>query len=348
MESVIDPPNEYTLPGDYVIHKVTTALSETVDYSNGLLGIRDLWSDTEGEDVTVAVLDTGCFNHPDLEGAIVDAKDFTRSAIGWDDFVQHGTWCAGFIGARANGVGVIGVAPKCKLLIGKVLNDSGSGTRESIVAGLEWAAESGADIISLSLGGPSMGEHARQVYARIGSAKDKYLFAAAGNSGDPNQVDFPARWPESICVGAVDKDGKPTRFSNKGPRVDIWTYGVDMLSTIPRGYGTMSGTSMATPQAAAVAALALSYVRKRSGVIAGHEAMRKVMRDTAKNGIISPSDLIKAIGASPAQTRRKVLALGAMKIYTPALPTDDAGIVFDDDAAKAEFVTQMQSFGKTE
>jgi subtilisin len=334
---------QWSLPPDYEIQKVTTALSETVDYSLGKLGVKAVWGDSEGEGVTIAVLDTGCFPHPDLDGAIVAAKDFTGSPMGASDFVGHGTWCAGMIAARANGVGVIGIAPKCKLLIAKVLNDSGSGRADWIAAGIDWALENGADILSLSLGGPDLGPQARASYRRFVAANGRSIFAAAGNAGNPLEVDFPARWEESICVGAVDKDGIPTRYSNKGPRVDIWTYGSEMLSTIPRGYGTMTGTSMATPQAAGVAALAVSYARKKGVGIANYEAIRKLMRDTAKDGIIVPAEIIKLIGTPPKAKRRKLLDLGVLQIYAGGDTADDAGVVFQDDIAKASFLAQVAS-----
>lgn len=346
-----DPQNPYELPGDVVLTKVSTALSETVDYSLGLLHIPDLHKQTMGEDVLDAVLDTGYYPHPDLDGGVIKAVDFTNSPIGPDDYVSHGTWCLGMIGARANGVGVIGIAPKCSLLSGKVLNDSGSGNVQSILAGVEWADSEGADVISMSLGGPDLGPELHQALIRFLKRRpDRAVFCAAGNSGVPDDVDYPAKYPESICVGAVDKNGVPTRFSNKGNRVDIWTYGVDMVSTTPRGYSTMSGTSMSTPQAAGVYTLMLSYARKRGGTIGGYEMARKIMRETMAGGVIVPGEALKRIMAPVVAppSRRKVFSLGGIEIYSPPLATDDAGIVFATAESKTDFLAQVALIGKAE
>jgi len=288
----------------FTMERVVKALSETYDWSLQFLGIPEAWKLAKGAGVTVAILDTGCdLNHPDLQGAIADYARFAPSGFpDVEDRVGHGTWCAGMIGARANGVGVCGVAPDCKLLIGKVLGDDGSGSEQSIAAGVSWAMSKGADIISLSLGGPMMSNSTRAKFQSFVRQPEHFAFGAAGNDGNKTDVDFPAKWPELICVGAVDKAGNPTDFSNGGPRVDIWAPGYQMLSTIPGGYGRMSGTSMATPEAAAIGALALSKHRAHGGNsdLQTTEQMRDHLKKTAKHGVIGPADLLNAIDVSPA------------------------------------------------
>jgi len=304
----------------YEAQAVTTALSEVQDWSIAFLGIPELWKKTQGEGVRVAVLDTGCdLEHPDLQdGAIVGFRDFTSSLWGARDRQGHGTWCAGMIGARANNVGVRGVAPKCELLIGKVLGDDGSGSEAGILAGVEWAAAQGAHIISMSLGGPQMSNRLRDAIRAFVSQDHRFVICAAGNDGRDNSVNYPAVWDETIAVAAVDKNGKLTAFSSRGPQVDIAAPGQDMLSTVPQSagrYAKLSGTSMATPVVAGVAAVCLSKHLKQ-GAHNGLENYKQLLAHLAKTavdagtpgrddsygyGIISPGKLLDAIGA-PAVT----------------------------------------------
>lgn len=256
---------DYTLPGDWQIRAVPHALSEVVDWGQTWLGIDKLWGQTEGDGVKIAILDTGCdLDHPDLDGAILDFQDFTGSPIGARDVAGHGTWCAGYIGARrGNNIGVVGVAPKSKLLIGKVLGDNGSGSDHQILNGIRWADDHDADIISMSLGGPAPMEAVRQAIVEFCSKRaGRFVFCAAGNDGHRRDtVGYPGRYGEVVSVAAVDKSGKLTSWSSYNENVTIAGPGLDMLSTIPTasgGYGVMSGTSMATPCVAAVGALALA------------------------------------------------------------------------------------------
>src|SRR5262249_41715073 len=121
------------------IESVLTALAETVDWGLSAYHIPDHWKATRGQNIKVAILDTGIDEaHPDLAAAIDDARDFTRSRFGPVDQNGHGTHTAGTIAARQNDVGVIGVAPECRLLVGKVLGDDGSGSADLVAAGIDW------------------------------------------------------------------------------------------------------------------------------------------------------------------------------------------------------------------
>ena len=293
------------------------ALTETVDWSINFLGIPSLWKQSEGEGVVVAVLDTGCdVDHPDLQGAIAGARDFSGSLWGVRDRNAHGTWCVGMIGARANDVGVRGIVPKCKILVGKVLGDDGSGSEEAILAGIEWAAAQGAHIISMSLGGPSMSERLHDAIRAFVSQPHRFVVCAAGNDGRNNSVNFPAKWEETVAVAAVDENGKLTSFSSRGPEVDIAAPGANMLSTVPMtagAYAKMSGTSMATPVVAGIAAACLSKHLKDGGST-GLETWKDLqahLRKTARDagpigpdvgygyGIIDPAKLLDAISVVP-------------------------------------------------
>lgn len=226
-----------------------------------LLGVPEVWQSTMGEGVKVAVLDTGVQqDHPDLKDAIVGVKDFTGDGIA--DVGGHGTHCAGMIGARppAGGDGFVGIAPRSQLLIGKVLGNGGSGSYGGIAAGIDWAVEQDADIISMSLGGSSTHP---VLFEAVHSAlaKGKLVICAAGNEGSlyQNSVGYPGKYGSVITVGAHDKNGNRTGFSSAGGEIDFLAPGEDILSTYIGGsYARLSGTSMATPFVAGLSALVVS------------------------------------------------------------------------------------------
>lgn len=203
------------------IEAMYTALAETVDWGLAAYHVPDHWKSTRGQGVRVAVLDTGLdMNHPDLAGAVDDACDFTDSPRGAADGQGHGTHVAGTIAARQNEQGVVGVAPECRLLVGKVLGDDGSGTSEQVARGIDWAVAAGADILSLSLGSPDASTAIKTAIERA-VAEGKFVICAAGNEGRDDAVNYPAKWESTIAVGAVDRLGQSARFSSRGPEVDV-------------------------------------------------------------------------------------------------------------------------------
>jgi len=211
------------------------------------------------------VLDTGCaVLHPDLKDQLLDAVDFTNSKVGPADTNGHGTHCCGVIAAQRNKVGIVGVAPDAKLLVGKVLGDGGAGSVDTIVKGIEWAVSKKADIISMSFGA-HVSDKRLQKAIEYAYSKNVLLIAAAGNEGPgPQTVGYPARYPQVMSVAAIDPNRKVAKFSSRGPEVDIAAPGVDILSCYPpKNYAKLSGTSMATPFVAGVVALLLSYDRAK-------------------------------------------------------------------------------------
>jgi len=327
----------------FTVHEVLVSLAETIDWSLKLFGVPDAWQSTQGEKVRVAVLDTGIDeNHPDLVDAIDDARDFTRSPHGPIDVNGHGTHTAGTIAARQNDVGVVGVAPKCRLLIGKVLGDSGAGDGAGVAAGIDWAADSGADLISMSLGSPAPDERIALAIERAVS-KGKFVIAAAGNSGRQNDVGFPARWKgrpneqrDTIAVAAVDRDGRVARFSSRGPEVDIAAPGVDITSTYKGGgYATLSGTSMATPFVSGVVALSIAIHRQTlqpktplRTMSQLREHLNRTARDAGKighddaygAGLIDPASMLAREDNTDA--RRPLLDFVGIQIFSPAREGD--------------------------
>jgi subtilisin family serine protease len=298
---------EFSLPPYTVTTSSRKKLRDRVDWSLRMLHIPGrVWKETKGAGIKVAILDTGYSNgHPDLQKAVSAYRDFTGDGI--YDRSGHGTHVAGIVGARANKMGIVGVAPKCKLLIAKVLNNQGHGRTDWIVNGIKWAADQGADIISMSLGSNSP---MRGIKRAINSLpKDTFVVAAAGNSGPRiNTVNYPAKYDMVISVGAIDRKKKVTNWSSRGAAVDVVAPGDNIVSCFPRrAIASMSGTSMACPIVAGIMALALAKHRKHGGatpinnqqdmldhLIKSCVDLGKKGKDTNYGyGLVSPNRLLK-------------------------------------------------------
>ncbi|WP_436850527.1 S8 family peptidase [Streptomyces griseoloalbus] len=251
----------------------------SLDTSVAQIGTPKAWAaGYDGKGVTIAVLDTGVdATHPDLKGQVAQSKNFT-SAPDAGDKVGHGTHVASIAagtGAKSGGT-YKGVAPGAKVLNGKVLDDSGFGDDSGILAGMEWAAAQGADVVNMSLGGMDTAE-VDPLEAAVNklSAEKGVLFAiAAGNEG-PQSIGSPGSADAALTVGAVDDKDALADFSSTGPRLgdgaikpDVTAPGVDITAASakgndiakevgekPAGYMTISGTSMATPHVAGAAAI---------------------------------------------------------------------------------------------
>lgn len=225
--------------------------------------LPDAWKHTKGEGVRIAILDSGCdLDHPDLKNNLLPGKNFINPKKPPQDDNQHGTHVAGIIAAEHNDIGMVGVAPKAKIIPIKVLDKNGNGSLSSVAEGIRFALSAKADIISMSLGSPRKLQQVRkaiQLAARHGVP----TFVAAGNAGKTKDVFFPAAYPETIAVGSIDENFDRSAFSNTGENLDFMAPGGKIFSTVPDDwYAILSGTSMACPFAVGVAALVLSYARK--------------------------------------------------------------------------------------
>ena len=228
-----------------------------------MTNIPDVWESSTGENIVVAVLDTGVdLDHPEFGGRLVEGTNFAYPGKAPEDINGHGTHVAGVIAASKDEQGLTGVAPEASIMPIKVLFDNGFGFMSSVISGIRYAAKQGVDIINLSLGGRS-GSPALQEALEFASKKGSLVVMAAGNSSGESPV-YPAAYASDygIAVGAVDKSRQMTWFSNRAGDSEI-SYvtapGSSIFSTVPGGYAEKSGTSMAAPHISGVAALVKEY-----------------------------------------------------------------------------------------
>ena len=250
-----------------IAQKMGTANDPSISQQWGLSKInaasdtgQSAWDITKGStDIKTAVLDTGIFkDHSDLAGRVILEKDFTGSSNGPSDSDGHGTHVAGSIGAIANNnVGIAGVSYSVSILNGKVLDNTGSGTYANIASGIMWAADNGAKVINLSLGGSSASQTLKDA-VDYATGKGSVVVAAAGNSGTQTVL-YPANYPNVISVAATDSNDAKPSWSNYGNSIDVAAPGVSIYSTYKDGgYATYSGTSMATSYVSGAAVLVWS------------------------------------------------------------------------------------------
>lgn len=220
------------------------------------------WDTSTGDSIKVAVIDSGIdYNHPDLSDNYAGGYDFVNNDNYPMDDNGHGTHVAGTIAALDNTDGVVGVAPQASLYALKVLGADGSGSYSDVITALEWCEDKGIHVTNNSYG--SSGDPGTTVKEAFDNSYATGLLhvAAAGNSGNRrgtgDNLIYPARYDSVIAVAASDDSDRRASFSSTGPAVELIAPGVNVLSTLPRNsYGWGSGTSMASPHVAGVAALA--------------------------------------------------------------------------------------------
>ena len=233
----------------------------------------------KGLGIKIGIIDSGInYNHPDIDGVYAGGYDFVQNDPDPMDVYGHGTHVAGTACAEDNDLGVVGVAPNCALYSLRVLNNDGVGSWSATIAAMDWAVTNGMQVVNLSLGSSRNPGTAVKTAFDNAEARGIVIAAAAGNSGNAagkgNNIIYPAKYASVIAVGATDLTDKRASFSSTGSELEIMAPGVSVLSTwndssSPHDpqpicvdsvcyYKYGSGTSMASPHVAGVAALVIA------------------------------------------------------------------------------------------
>ncbi|WP_193163095.1 S8 family serine peptidase [Microbulbifer hainanensis] len=299
---------------DAILHAHKVSASKILTPTVPLTGARGEHAAAfDGSGVTVAVLDTGYdVEHADLNGQVLVSKDFTYSRNGVDDLNGHGTHTATTIagtGLESDGLWA-GMAPGAKLVVGKVLGNTGGGSTYGIMNGMIWAVNQGAEIVSMSLGGSATSCDGPMVDL-VEALSDKALFViSAGNSFTRETVGSPGCAPSALTVAAIDRDNQTAVFSSRGPspdghtaKPDIASQGVDVVAAAAGGFGdtgyvSLSGTSMAAPHVAGGAA-----ILKQARPDLGPRDLKEVLTSS-----VTPSDAhVLEQGAGPMDVNQAVV-----------------------------------------
>lgn len=253
------------------------------EYWTRNMNLEPAWDITTGSpNVTIGIVDVGVYgDHPDLKGKLLPGFNFVDNTTDTkdDSATQHGTVVTLLAAARGNdGFGQAGVAWDVKVLPVKVINSEGDGNSRWVANGIHWAADHGATVINLSLGGP---EYSQSVAREIGYARSKNITVIAAAGNEPNERDFPADDPNVITVGASDQNNNYADFTSAVNKVDVAAPGVKIVAYVPELSADLrvtSGTSFSAPLVTGLIALMQSA---RPGL--RQEDALAILRNTARD-----------------------------------------------------------------
>jgi type VII secretion-associated serine protease mycosin len=314
-----------------------TALSGDPQWYLSYLHIREAHRITQGEGVTVAVIDSGVYpGHPDLAGSVlpgVDLIDPPDSPDGRLDPIGHGTQMAGVIAAHGR---TVGIAPKAKIL---PIRAADGVDQLRIAQALDFAVAHGASVINMSVGTPVDDLHTRAAVDRA-LASNVVLVAAVGNRPEDDAIRYPAAYPGVVAVAGTDREGYLAAFSVPGPQVAIAAPAVDIYSLTVHGnrpsYEFREGTSEAAAIVAGVAALVRSRFPNLSAADVVHrltataDDVAPPGRDNATGyGIVDPVRALDAVlgtgvplaSAEPASSVTPIVLIGLIGLLVLALLT---------------------------
>ena len=231
---------------------------------------------TEGDGVVVALVDSGVNgNHPDLVGNVLPGISVLpeHPGNGWEDTDVHGTAMAGLIvGHGRQSTGVLGIAPRTRLLPVQVDSGTQLGGADVIAAGIDAAVQHGARVVSVSLGVPGGSVELRSAVERAQRA-DVVIVASVGNRPESLTMDWPARYDGVVAVAAVDRNGNHPEFSISGPQVTISAPGVDIETT---GQGNGTGIGTGTSDATAIVAGVIALIRSKYPNLSATEVIHRL------------------------------------------------------------------------
>lgn len=250
------------------VHGITdaTARSPSGGSTNPWIpwGVKEIkapsvWEKSTGASIKIGVIDTGIdYTHPDLRavaGTGINLVQRNRPPV---DDNGHGTHIAGTIAASSRTTGLLGVAPNATIHAVKAFDQNGTAFVSDIVYGIEWCVRNRMEIINMSFGMKTSSK-ALEDAVKAAYQAGTVVVASSGNEGRTSEIDFPARFPLTIAVGATNRHKKIASFSNRGTQVDIYAPGHKIVSTwLHGGYNELSGTSMATSHVSGVIALLLA------------------------------------------------------------------------------------------
>ncbi|MCW2920471.1 MAG: peptidase [Thermoleophilia bacterium] len=261
-------------------HPNDTFLSQ--QWALATLRAEEAWELSRGTGVTIAVVDTGVdYIHPDLAGHVDLGRDFVDGDDDPMDVQGHGTHVAGIAaGAADDGFGIAGIAPGSRILAVRVLDAKGAGNYSQVASGIVYAAQKGAKVINLSLGGPEQSELLRSAIDYAAS-RGAIVTCASGNES-ATSIGYPARYESCTAVGATDAADARAPFSNQGAGLDLVAPGAQIMSSTMGGlHESWDGTSMASPYVAGTAALLVSQGLGRHAVV---DALTTTAKDVGAPG----------------------------------------------------------------
>jgi len=336
IEGLRHNPNVTYVEPDSMVYAISEVLPWGINRIDAELVHQD---NNKGAGVKVAIIDTGIdLDHPDL--TVAGNVTFVAGTANGDDDAGHGTHVAGIVAALDNTIGVIGVAPEADLYAVKVLDSSGSGWMSDVVRGIDWASANEMKVINMSLGGGASSTLETACNNAWNNGSGIVLVAAAGNSGNRSgtgdTIGYPAAYASVIAVAATDQSDLRARWSSTGPDLELSAPGVSIYSTYMNGgYATMSGTSMASPHVAGVAALALAAGVGSAGDV--RNALVLTAEDLGDSGW-DPKygyglvDAYEAAGESEDPTNNAPVASDDISLTAEDTPVTINVLMNDDDA----------------
>ncbi len=290
-------------------------LSERIPWGISAIQAPKLWPKTKGQGIRIGIVDTGVdFSHPDINSSLYRGVNLlNRYQLPIDDN-GHGTHIAGTLVASNAATGIRGVAPRASLYPIKAFDHDGAAYVSDIILAIHWCITNRMNIINMSFGMDSYSSALHNA-VKLAYERDIIIVASAGNQAKRNIIDYPARFPQTVAVGATNKGNRIAAFSNQGGLVDVYAPGEAIYSTWIHGqYNELSGTSMATAHVSGVIALLLAKKPTMTAAKIKEILTRSAITITYRNKKLPRRGRLDAIRAWKLLGRNK-------KISSQLLPT---------------------------